>query len=119
LITLARLFYARIAGCDLAKNLPNYSKIKKQLQIVIAELNKDEIYFDDMKLPSEIKEALKPFLKVFALNNGDRLLYLRDKRLKHAIEKSLKDIESKDGFDIDDIETDLTFDGPEPMQYKY
>jgi hypothetical protein len=49
------------------------------------------------------------------LNTGDKMQYLRDKKLHHVIEHIIK----ADKYDLDNIEESLTFDGPEPLLYDY
>jgi sulfur relay (sulfurtransferase) DsrC/TusE family protein len=109
LITLARLYFVRMALNSISP------AIRKKMKAIIKELGKDLIYFEEFEVSPVMRNAVKPFLKKLALNTGDKMQYLRDKKLHHVIEHIIK----ADKYDLDNIEESLTFDGPEPLLYDY
>jgi hypothetical protein len=89
--------------------------IRRKMKAIIKELEKDLIYFEELEITPTIRNAVKPFLKKLALNPGNKMQYLRDKKLQHVIQHIIK----ADKYDLDNIEESLTFDGPEPLLYDY
>ncbi|MBN2134992.1 MAG: hypothetical protein JW737_04630 [Acidobacteria bacterium] len=108
LITLARVYYVRLASTMVDPS------IVKRRQEMIAELKKDDIWFNDIIMTPELKQAFKPFLKNW-WHRGDKLQYIRDTRLEQVVENIIDD----QVYDLDDLESSIYFDGPDPLLYDY